>query len=98
LERNRTINSISLAEERQILKEIAAVKRGMVQVEEYNTLEKQVQEVKVGKTNDLSTAMMAPQNPHPRDRGEICRGTTCNFLMVQGAKIDGSIFSSLLSR
>jgi uncharacterized coiled-coil DUF342 family protein len=48
LERKRTINSVSLAEERQILKEIAGIKRNKTHVDEYFSLEKQVQDLKVG--------------------------------------------------
>lgn len=49
LERKRTINSMSLAQERLILKEIASVQKGKVKVEEYNTVDKQIQEIKVRK-------------------------------------------------
>jgi hypothetical protein len=38
---------MSLAEERQILKEISVIKRMKGQVEEYNTIEKRVQDIKV---------------------------------------------------
>lgn len=46
LEHKRTITSIALAEERQILKEIKGIKRTKVQVEEYNKMEDQVQSMK----------------------------------------------------
>lgn len=47
LERKRTVTSVSLAEERQILKEISSIKRIKPQVEEYNKMDEQVQVVKV---------------------------------------------------
>eukprot|EP00980_Cylindrotheca_fusiformis_P002553 scaffold603_cov118-Cylindrotheca_fusiformis.AAC.5 len=51
LERERTITSISLAEERQILKEINFVKKSQSQIEEYDALEKQIQEKKTAITS-----------------------------------------------
>ncbi|KAG7355708.1 KH domain containing protein [Nitzschia inconspicua] len=56
LERKRTINSVTLAEERQILKEIAAVKRIKLQVEEYHKLERQAQDLKK-QLNDIRDAL-----------------------------------------
>lgn len=53
LERKRTITSIPLAEERQILKEIAAVKRSKSQVDEYHEMEKHIQDVKVSENDDV---------------------------------------------
>jgi hypothetical protein len=47
LERERTITSVSLAEERRILKEIHNMGKSKTQVEEYLNMEKQVQEKKV---------------------------------------------------
>lgn len=47
LERTRTITSVSLSEERQILKEISSIKRIKPQVEEYNKMDEKVQVVKV---------------------------------------------------
>jgi len=47
LEYKRTVTSIPLAEERQILKEIHGIKRTKVQVEEYNKMENQIQSMKV---------------------------------------------------
>jgi hypothetical protein len=47
LERKRTITSVSLAEERQILKEIAGIKRSKMQVDEYNAMDKQMQDIRV---------------------------------------------------
>jgi len=46
LERARTITSVSLSEERQILKEISSIKRIKPQVEEYNKMDEKVQVVK----------------------------------------------------
>jgi len=46
LERKRTVTSVSLAEERQILKEISIIKRIKPQVEEFNKMDEQVQVVK----------------------------------------------------
>jgi hypothetical protein len=47
LERKRTSTSIPLAEERQILYEINGIKKTKSKVEEYHSMEKQVQETKV---------------------------------------------------
>ncbi len=47
LEHKRTVTSISLAEERQILKEINAVKKTKIKVEEFNKEEHEVQSMKV---------------------------------------------------
>jgi hypothetical protein len=38
---------MSLAQERLILKEIAGVQKGKVKVEEYNAVDKQIQDIKV---------------------------------------------------
>jgi hypothetical protein len=51
LERERTITSISLAEEREILKQINFVKKSELQIEEYNAIEKQIQEKRVRREN-----------------------------------------------
>ena len=47
LERKRTITSISLSEEKQILKQIAGIKKTKTQVEEYNVHNKSIQDLKV---------------------------------------------------
>ena len=47
LEHKRTVTSISLAEERQILKEMNAVKKAKIKVEEFNKEEHEVQSMKV---------------------------------------------------
>jgi hypothetical protein len=47
LERKRTIKSIPLAEERQILKEISVIKKSKAIVEEYRSYDKTIQETKV---------------------------------------------------
>ena len=47
LERKRTITSVSLQEERQILKQINGTKKVITQVEEYNAYDKSVQDTKV---------------------------------------------------
>ena len=49
LERKRTITSVSLQEERQILKQINGTKKVITQVEEYNAYDKSVQDTKVRK-------------------------------------------------
>jgi len=46
LEHKRTVTSISLAEERQILKQINGIKKTKTQVEEYNKMEDEVQFIK----------------------------------------------------
>ena len=51
LEHKRTITSVSLAEERQILKEINSLKRTKLQVEEYNKMDEQAQSMKVSMIN-----------------------------------------------
>ena len=51
LEHKRTITSVSLAEERQILKEINSLKRTKLQVEEYNKMDEQAQSMKVRMIN-----------------------------------------------
>lgn len=52
LEHKRTITSVSLAEERQILKEIDIVKKSKTQLEEYHAILKRVEDTKI-KLNDL---------------------------------------------
>ena len=49
LEHKRTITSVSLAEERQILKEIDIVKKSKTQLEEYHAILKRVEDTKVRK-------------------------------------------------
>jgi hypothetical protein len=51
LERERTITSIPLAEELEILKQINFAKKSKLQLEEYNAIEKQIQEKKVRREN-----------------------------------------------
>jgi len=46
LEHKRTVTSISLAEERQILKEIHGIKKAKIQVEDYNKMEYEIQLMK----------------------------------------------------
>lgn len=46
LERQRTINSMSLSEERQILKDINIVRKIKAQVEEYHTVEKTIEDIR----------------------------------------------------
>jgi uncharacterized coiled-coil DUF342 family protein len=53
LERKRTITSVSIAEERQILKEIKVIQKSKTAVDEYNAYDKQVQETKVSKNTNL---------------------------------------------
>ena len=44
LEKQRTITSMPLAEERQILKEINYTKKQKLQLDEYNAIDKEIQE------------------------------------------------------
>ena len=54
LERKRTITSIPLSEERQILKQINGIKKSKTQVEEYNAYDKTVQGTKVCNVSHIS--------------------------------------------
>ena len=47
LEHKRTVTSISLAEERQILKEINGIKKSKTKVEDFNKMEEEIQVMKV---------------------------------------------------
>lgn len=47
LEHKRTVTSISLAEERQILKEINGIKKAKIQAEDFNKMEEEIQVMKV---------------------------------------------------
>ena len=47
LEKQRTITSMPLAEERQILKEINYTKKQKLQLDEYNAIDKEIQEKRV---------------------------------------------------
>lgn len=61
LERERTITSIPLAEERQILKEINSVKKSQLQIAEYDAIEKQIEEKRVsvkGGTNRFAFCLL----------------------------------------
>jgi uncharacterized coiled-coil DUF342 family protein len=53
LERKRTITSVPLAEERQILKEISKIKKSKLEVEVFLAHDKAVQETKVGSNTVL---------------------------------------------
>jgi uncharacterized coiled-coil DUF342 family protein len=54
LERKRTITSVPLAEERQILKEISKIKKSKLEVEAFLAHDKAVQETKVSSNIALS--------------------------------------------
>lgn len=47
LEKQRTITSMPLAEERQILRDISYAKKQKLRIDEYNAIDKQLQEKRV---------------------------------------------------